>query len=49
MPYNKDGSKKKNPSKQDWYSYHLRKDKNKGFKSGSKSSASNAGGASVGG
>ena len=47
MPYNKDRSKKKSPTKQDWQSYHLRK--GKGFKNGSKKSASNAGGASVGG
>lgn len=42
MPYNKDGSKKKNPTKQDWYVYHLRKNK------GKKTSASNSGGGSIG-
>ena len=46
MPYNKDGTKKQNPTKEDWYVYHLKKGtlKNKP----KKTSASNQGGASVG-
>jgi hypothetical protein len=27
MPYTKSGRKKKNPTKKDWYVYHLRKKK----------------------
>ena len=46
MPYDKQGNKKQNPTKEDWYVYHLKKGTlNNGRK---KKSASNQGGASVG-
>ena len=43
MPYNKDGSKKKNPSKADWKAYHVRKSSGKKRPYG----GSSAGGASI--
>ena len=50
MPYNSDGSHKKNPTKQDWAAYHLRKGTKKKA-SGSKSApgAAIGGGAAAGG
>jgi hypothetical protein len=51
MPYNADGSKKKNPTKQDWQVYHLRKGpKKKIGRSGARGgSAIGGGGAAAGG
>lgn len=43
MPYDKQGNKIQKPTKQQWQAYHLRKGGKK------KTSASNQGGASIGG
>ena len=37
MPYNKDGTKKQNPTKLDWYIYHLKKGTYKGGENGKRS------------
>jgi hypothetical protein len=50
MPYNADGSKKANPTTQEWQAYHLRNGTKKPERGQRvKTSASNTGGGSVGG